>query len=547
MIINVAEKSYPGDGLNNQVLDFGWPDHMAPPMDRLCGCVQAMDGWNRSDPKNVVVVHCKGGKGRTGCVIAAYMLQSRVFDKPEQAMYHFAMKRFQSKDPSKTGITGQGQRRYVRWFKDVIEGKREVRDQPMFLEAVVMRGVPNFDGHGGCKPLLRLFEFPAGSTQAKQTLEWPTDLDFVAKTEWTRQDSEIRIEVNRLLDRGDILARCYHRAGKSGKKKQKMWRLQFHTMMMAEGQYKITFRTDELDDAKHFPPHCTLTFVFDKIRTPEDTNVGMNYGAALARGYQTAEVDVSHAAAVMFDHARSAQSRNGSADTKTDRTDAEHPQRDSTLGIKASDLIHMTDEDRIKVMMMVKSGTMTIDDAIDFVMKEEGLKPSNGKEGVEMKEGSEMTNPFAAMAAGQPQKEETDPFAPSQAVQSPGTPDPFALTPSKRQPVRPPPPSGTRRASSSETSSVASYNPFAEVSSNAPPPDHRPNTKHARSVSDVSGANPFESVLIEVDKRDKDDEDVGVPGGADGPAVESQVNQTGSSEEESNPFSKRDQSNPFAA
>lgn len=94
---------------------------MAPPMDRLCGAVQAMDGWNRSDDKNVVVVHCKGGKGRTGVIIACYMLQSRVFDDAEKAMYHFAVKRFLSKNPNKTGITGQGQRRYVYWHAATCE------------------------------------------------------------------------------------------------------------------------------------------------------------------------------------------------------------------------------------------------------------------------------------------------------------------------------------------------------------------------------------------------------------------------------------------
>ena len=108
-IINVAEKSYPSDGLKNQVLDFGWPDHMAPPIDRLLGCIQAMDGWNRSDDSNVTVVHCKGGKGRTGVVIAAYMLQVKNFVGPygaDDAMDHFAITRFDSKDPMKYGISG---------------------------------------------------------------------------------------------------------------------------------------------------------------------------------------------------------------------------------------------------------------------------------------------------------------------------------------------------------------------------------------------------------------------------------------------------------
>ena len=59
--------------LHWQVLDFGWPDHLAPPLERLCSICKSIDSWLNSDPRNVVVVHCKGGKGRTGMVIAGYM------------------------------------------------------------------------------------------------------------------------------------------------------------------------------------------------------------------------------------------------------------------------------------------------------------------------------------------------------------------------------------------------------------------------------------------------------------------------------------------
>ena len=39
LVFNVSEKEYDISKLNNQVLDFGWPDHMAPPLERLCRCV----------------------------------------------------------------------------------------------------------------------------------------------------------------------------------------------------------------------------------------------------------------------------------------------------------------------------------------------------------------------------------------------------------------------------------------------------------------------------------------------------------------------------
>ena len=34
---------------------------------------KSIKSWLDSEPLHVAVVHCKGGKGRTGCVIAAFM------------------------------------------------------------------------------------------------------------------------------------------------------------------------------------------------------------------------------------------------------------------------------------------------------------------------------------------------------------------------------------------------------------------------------------------------------------------------------------------
>ena len=61
-----------------QVLDFGWPDHLAPSLERLSSVCRSMKSWLDTDPQHVVVVHCKGGKGRTGCVIAAFMNYSEI-------------------------------------------------------------------------------------------------------------------------------------------------------------------------------------------------------------------------------------------------------------------------------------------------------------------------------------------------------------------------------------------------------------------------------------------------------------------------------------
>ena len=61
-----------------QVVDYGWPDHLAPPLERLCSICKAIDSWLGKDINHVVVVHCKGGRGRIAVVIAAYMRYSNI-------------------------------------------------------------------------------------------------------------------------------------------------------------------------------------------------------------------------------------------------------------------------------------------------------------------------------------------------------------------------------------------------------------------------------------------------------------------------------------
>ena len=67
-----------GFDLPAQVKDYGWPDHLAPPLERLCSVCKAIDAWLNADPRNVVVLHCKGGRARIAIIIAAYMHYSNI-------------------------------------------------------------------------------------------------------------------------------------------------------------------------------------------------------------------------------------------------------------------------------------------------------------------------------------------------------------------------------------------------------------------------------------------------------------------------------------
>ena len=56
------------------------PPHTHPHTHTHCysSVCKSIKSWLDSDPQHVAVVHCKGGKGRTGCVIAAFMHYSEI-------------------------------------------------------------------------------------------------------------------------------------------------------------------------------------------------------------------------------------------------------------------------------------------------------------------------------------------------------------------------------------------------------------------------------------------------------------------------------------
>lgn len=201
-----------------------------------------------------------------------------------------------------------------------------------------------------------------------------------------QEDTKVVIPVNRMLTKGDVLARCYHkkkRGGDGDGKKDKIFRLQFHTCELTEQQWSIAFDKSGLDDVKQFPNNCTVTFNFCKDRSPplkaDDT---MNWGAGLAAAYANTDVDVAHAAAVMFDHARVIKVKGEDGNGKEDvaaATEKPSAAAGPTAGAKslsnarAVDMTQMTEEDRQKIMDAVKSGKCSVDDAVLYVLNKEGL------------------------------------------------------------------------------------------------------------------------------------------------------------------------------
>uniref|UniRef100_A0A667YQS5 Tensin 1 n=1 Tax=Myripristis murdjan TaxID=586833 RepID=A0A667YQS5_9TELE len=249
LLFNLSEKRYDINQLNPKVLDFGWPDHHAPALDKICSICKAMDTWLSADSHNVVVIHNKGNRGRTGVVVAAYMHYSNISASADQALDRFAMKRFYE---DKVLPVGQpSQKRYVQYFSGLLSGHIKINNKPLFLHHVIMHGIPNFESKGGCRPFLKIY-------QAMQ----PVYTSGIYNVQGDSQTSIcITIEPGLLL-KGDILLKCYHKRHRSPSR-DVIFRVQFHTCAVHD--LGVVFGKEELDETfkdDRFPEYGKVEFVF---------------------------------------------------------------------------------------------------------------------------------------------------------------------------------------------------------------------------------------------------------------------------------------------
>ncbi|XP_021238057.1 tensin-3 isoform X13 [Numida meleagris] len=254
MVINLSEKRYDLTKLNPKIMDVGWPDLHAPPLDKVCTICKAMESWLNNDPQHVVVIHCKGGRGRIGVVISSYMHFTNVSTSADQALDRFAMKKFF--DDKVSALMQPSQKRYVQFLSGLLSGSVKMNTASLFLHHVIFHGIPSFDAGGACRPFLKLY-------QATQ----PVYTSGIYSVESENQNRIcIAIEPAQLL-KGDVMLKCYHKKYRSATR-DVIFRLQFHTG--AVQGYGLVFGKEDLDSANkddRFPDNGKVELVFSG--TPE--------------------------------------------------------------------------------------------------------------------------------------------------------------------------------------------------------------------------------------------------------------------------------------
>jgi hypothetical protein len=307
MLWNLSEIEYDVSIFDDQVLLFSFPGSPSPPLGLLLKLLISMESWLKADDRNVAVVHCLTGKGRTSTVVAAFLcwMGEAGFRSVYPALEYIARCKHCTTDE----LTIPSQRRYVQYFANMLDGvrpsqpplilKRIIFSEPprvstiyhhvkkIFQMKVVVRitqlraslqyakGPPrdnlppppddaksDYDPEYllmGCAPYLQIFKAGQLVFTTAATLHYNQAKDELPFCQVADGQVSFHVEI---VIQGDILIRCRHLT--SHGQRISMFRAAFHTGYVPPNVMRLT--KEQLDGAcrdKRFPDDFFVDLIFE--------------------------------------------------------------------------------------------------------------------------------------------------------------------------------------------------------------------------------------------------------------------------------------------
>ncbi|XP_074375140.1 phosphatidylinositol 3,4,5-trisphosphate 3-phosphatase and protein-tyrosine-phosphatase PTEN2A-like [Apium graveolens] len=111
-----TERLYDAALFGGKVACFPFEDHNCPPIHLILLFCQSCYSWLKENILNVVVVHCKAGRARTGLMICSLLLYLKLFATAEECIDHYNQRRC----VDGKGLIKPSQIRYVKYFERIL-------------------------------------------------------------------------------------------------------------------------------------------------------------------------------------------------------------------------------------------------------------------------------------------------------------------------------------------------------------------------------------------------------------------------------------------
>jgi phosphatidylinositol-3,4,5-trisphosphate 3-phosphatase/dual-specificity protein phosphatase PTEN len=201
---------------------FPFGDHHPPPLEMIGFFCRSVAEYLAQHPDNIVAVHCKAGKGRTGLMVAAYLLHSGVVQTAAEALEFFGTERTNDNK----GVTIPSQQRYVHYYGRVLADYTQTLRAPAktyHIKHIRFVTVPI----GGCDPWFEVFAWFRGESDGNDCPTWSEKKiysykNFVKVKHCAADDFfvDLNLKEHNLKVYGDVRLQFY--SGEEGKEAKKV-------------------------------------------------------------------------------------------------------------------------------------------------------------------------------------------------------------------------------------------------------------------------------------------------------------------------------------
>ncbi|XP_036381355.1 putative tyrosine-protein phosphatase TPTE [Megalops cyprinoides] len=113
-----SEKGYDPKFFHYRVERVFIDDHNVPALEDMLKYTADVRAWMAADPRNIIAIHCKGGKGRTGTMVCTWLIDSDQFESAQDSLDYFGERRTDKSMSSKfQGVETPSQSRYVGYYE----------------------------------------------------------------------------------------------------------------------------------------------------------------------------------------------------------------------------------------------------------------------------------------------------------------------------------------------------------------------------------------------------------------------------------------------
>ncbi|KAK4831352.1 hypothetical protein QYF61_017483 [Mycteria americana] len=125
-----SEKGYDPKYFHYRVERMFIDDHNVPALQDMLKFTASVREWMSQDEKNIIAIHCKGGKGRTGTMVCTWLIDSDQFESAKESLDYFGERRTDRSTSTKfQGVETPSQSRYVGYY-EILKNKYNLKLPP---------------------------------------------------------------------------------------------------------------------------------------------------------------------------------------------------------------------------------------------------------------------------------------------------------------------------------------------------------------------------------------------------------------------------------